>query len=183
MPNGLPLTLFALTDDNPQVACVMPYHLEPAEAFSGSVNGIAVEELGGAAEGSRNGFDEGNTAHDTRERFEKTRALLRLVRRDLAGETVRQANLLLRDAGRDLSGRRDAYVLSETLAALAGRVPDETHREAFEGCGRRCGQCGSRRHRGARPTATENGTKKVFERVAAVRRSTGQLAERSRRCP
>lgn len=109
----------------------MAYQLEVHETFSVGVKRIAAEELGGALEGLRAGGDHG-TVHDARKRFKKLRALLRLVRSDLGRREYREANILLRDAGRELSGLRDAQVLVETLEALAERFPDEAHRQAFK---------------------------------------------------
>lgn len=110
----------------------MAYQLEARETFSVGVKRIAAEELGGALKGLRAGGDHG-TVHDARKRFKKLRAVLRLVRGDLGRKGYREANILLRDAGRGLSGLRDAQVLVETLEALAERFPDKAYRQAFEG--------------------------------------------------
>ena len=109
----------------------MAYQLEARETFSVGLKRIAAEELGGALEGLRHGGDP-STVHDARKRFKKLRAVLRLVRSDLGRRRYREANILLRDAGRELSGLRDAQVLVETLETLAQRFPDEARRQAFE---------------------------------------------------
>ncbi len=110
----------------------MAYQLEARETFSVGLKRIAAEELGGALEGLRGGGDH-STVHDARKRFKKLRAVLRLVRSDLGRRRYREANTLLRDAGRELSGLRDAQVLVETLETLAERFPDKSYRQVFEG--------------------------------------------------
>ena len=74
-----------------------------------------------------------STAHDARKRFKKLRAVLRLVRSDLGRKRYREANTLLRDAGRELSSLRDAQVQVQTLETLAERFPDKSYRQVFEG--------------------------------------------------
>ena len=108
----------------------MAYQLEVHETFSVGVKRIAAEELGGALKGLQAGGDHGNV-HDARKRFKKLRAVLRLVRSDLGRREYREANILLRDAGRGLSGLRDAQVLVETLEALTKHFPDEARQQAF----------------------------------------------------
>lgn len=112
----------------------MPYQLKARETFSTGIKRIAAEELSGALRGLRGGTagGDGGTIHDTRKRFKKLRALLRLARNDLSRKRYREANILLRDAGRELSELRDAQVLVETLEALAKRFPDEVYQQAFE---------------------------------------------------
>lgn len=104
----------------------MSYQLKVRETYSSGIKRIAAEELGGVLKGLRGGLAEGDgsAVHDTRKRFEKLRAVHRLVRGDLGRKSYREANLLLRDAGRGLSGLRDAQVLVETLEALTKRFPD-----------------------------------------------------------
>lgn len=111
----------------------MSYKLETCEAFSFGIKRITTEELGSALEGLRGGLAEGDrgTVHDTRKRFKKLRAICRLVKSDLGKNSFREVNVLLRDAGRELSGLRDAQVLVETLAALRERFPDEVYQQAF----------------------------------------------------
>lgn len=111
----------------------MSYQLKARETFSAGVKRIAAEELGEAIKGLRGGVaeGEGGTVHDVRKRFKKLRAVLRLVRSDLGGKGYREANALLRDAGRELSGLRDAQVLVKTLEALAEHFPDKAHQQAF----------------------------------------------------
>lgn len=64
--------------------------------------------------------------HEARKALKRLRAVLRLCRKWLGAERFRQENTILRDAGRSLSGIRDAQVLVETLDELAVDVPDGT---------------------------------------------------------
>ncbi len=111
----------------------MSYQLEGAETLSGGVKRIAKEELDSAVKGLRDhaaGRDE--AIHDARKRFKKLRAVLRLVRKDLGGKEYREANVLLRDAGRDLSGLRDAEVLVATLDTLAEHFDSAVYQKTFK---------------------------------------------------
>ena len=59
-----------------------------------------------------------NAVHDTRKGFKRLRATLRLARGAIGDEAYRRENTAFRDAGRRLSGVRDASVLIETLDEL-----------------------------------------------------------------
>jgi CHAD domain-containing protein len=59
------------------------------------------------------------SVHEARKAFKRLRALLRLTRDQLGNEIRRRENTRFRDAGRQLSGARDARVLAETLDDLA----------------------------------------------------------------
>jgi CHAD domain-containing protein len=59
------------------------------------------------------------SVHEARKAFKRLRALVRLTRDQLGDEVRRRENVAFRDAGRGLSGARDARVLVETLDALA----------------------------------------------------------------
>lgn len=110
----------------------MGYQFRTRETFSAGFRRIVTHELKLAVNGLRTSPEDPATVHDARKRFKKTRALLRLFRSELGRKAYRDANVLLRDAGRDLAGLRDAHVLSETLEALSARFPGETDREAFD---------------------------------------------------
>jgi CHAD domain-containing protein len=62
--------------------------------------------------------------HETRKDLKKLRSVLRLVRDDLGDAVYRSENVRFRDAGRMLSGARDAQVKLEALAALRERFDD-----------------------------------------------------------
>src|SRR5436190_7488681 len=59
------------------------------------------------------------SVHEARKAFKRLRALVRLTRDQLGDQIRRHENVAFRDAGRELSGARDARVLVETLDALA----------------------------------------------------------------
>lgn len=85
--------------------------------------------------------------HDTRKSLKRLRTTVRLARGALGDEIYRRENVAFRDAGRRLSGVRDASVLVETLdeleEACGGEVPrgatamlrerlDDERRQALE---------------------------------------------------
>jgi CHAD domain-containing protein len=71
--------------------------------------------------------------HETRKAFKRLRALVRLSRDALGDEAYRRENTIFRDAGRRLSGARDAAVLVQTLDGLTTRYRDELGDGAFTG--------------------------------------------------
>ena len=79
----------------------------------------ALEQLREGAEG-----DLSPAVHEARKDLKKLRSVLRLVRDDLGDAVYRSENVRFRDAGRMLSGARDAQVKLETLAALRERFDD-----------------------------------------------------------
>src|SRR5919204_968311 len=66
----------------------------------------------------------GAAVHEARKDLKKLRSVLRLVRHDVGDGLYRRENVRFRDAGRALSGARDAQVKLETLAALCERFDD-----------------------------------------------------------
>jgi CHAD domain-containing protein len=104
----------------------MPYRLEWNEAVPEGMKRIARQELESAAgllaRADAAGRDE--AIHEARKSLKKVRAILRLMRPE--GEAVfRLENRSLRDAGRRLSGFRDAAVLVETLDGLRQAYREE----------------------------------------------------------
>jgi CHAD domain-containing protein len=95
----------------------MAYRLENGETMATGIRRIVGQQIDAALEGLTR--DEGpEVVHDVRKRLKKSRSALRLVRDDLGNGVRRRENRVLRDAGRRLSGVRDAQVLVETLDAL-----------------------------------------------------------------
>lgn len=76
----------------------------------------AVGRLHVSAEGSRE-----TAVHETRKRFKELRALLRLIERAAGRRRTKEWRRQLRDAGRSLSGARDADALHETFEKLEER--------------------------------------------------------------
>jgi CHAD domain-containing protein len=85
-------------------------------------------EAGTAMRGDLDG-----AVHETRKAFKRLRALVRLSRDALGGEAYRRENTIFRDAGRRLSGARDAAVLVQTLDGLTARYRAELGDHAFAG--------------------------------------------------
>ena len=103
------------------------YRLQEGEGAAEGIRRIALgraehalEELSGAGDG-----DLAGAVHATRKDLKKLRAAVRLVRGELGKPLARAENRRYRDAGRMLSGSRDAEVKPETLAALRERFGDE----------------------------------------------------------
>jgi CHAD domain-containing protein len=102
----------------------MSYRLEPGEGVADGIRRIVGEELDSAISGLREGADlaaEGRdkAIHEARKSLKKSRSALRLVREDLKRSTRQKESAAMRDAGRRLSGARDAQVMLDTLAKVA----------------------------------------------------------------
>ena len=93
-----------------------------------AVRRIAQEEAGHALGMVRATGELGPRVHAMRKTVKKLRGLLRLVRPVFP--QARAENAVLRDAGRGLSGLRDAAVQLATAELLAARLPDD-RREAL----------------------------------------------------
>jgi CHAD domain-containing protein len=100
----------------------MSYRLKITEPLDDEVQRVAHEQLGNAVAGLRDDTaDRVAAVHGARKSIKKTRALVRLARPALPANVRRTENAALRDAGRLLSGTRDADVLRATLGDLAER--------------------------------------------------------------
>jgi CHAD domain-containing protein len=110
----------------------MTFTLDPASPIPDAVRRAAENELRQivmALTGQTElGPDE--AAHEARKRTKKLRALVRLVRRELGDKVYREENAALRDAARQLSAVRDAWVLVETLDRLVTPPDGEISSEA-----------------------------------------------------
>ena len=95
------------------------FRLDPDEPVSAGIKRVTRDQLDfalGLLDGRHGG--EPDPIHDARKALKRARAILRLCRISLGPERFRQENTILRDAGRSLSGVRDAQVLLETLDEL-----------------------------------------------------------------
>lgn len=107
----------------------MAFHFEPDEAVGEGVRRMAVERIDDALARLRGDTDDAPTRaiHESRKRGKELRSLARLVRSSLGSDVFSRENAALRDAGRALSGTRDAQVLvsafDDLLAAHADYVP------------------------------------------------------------
>jgi CHAD domain-containing protein len=112
----------------------MAYRLEFGEPPEISARRCAIERI----EDALGQLDTGRTddpegaVHEARKDIKKTRALLRLYRSSLGDATYRNENRALRDAGRALSGMRDADVLLETIGGLAERYSGPVPAASFD---------------------------------------------------
>jgi CHAD domain-containing protein len=96
----------------------MPYSIQPSdEDVESALRRIAREEAEGALAAIRAEVDLGPRVHEMRKAVKKLRGLLRLVR-PVFPEAGAE-NAVLRDAGRGLSGLRDAAVQLATLEDLS----------------------------------------------------------------
>lgn len=98
----------------------MSFTLDPTKPIPKAVRKTAEKQLKKITEAlsGQAGLDPEEATHDARKRTKKLRALLRLVRPELGNEVYRRENRALRDAARQLSAVRDAWVLVEALDEL-----------------------------------------------------------------
>jgi CHAD domain-containing protein len=111
----------------------MSYGLTFNEAPRESIERVRREQLEDAADSLAAGEDPVEAIHDARKRIKKTRALLRLARPGLKPKVYRRRNRELRDAGRAMSGSRDADVLVETVEDLGERYAQRHPKTFFAG--------------------------------------------------
>jgi CHAD domain-containing protein len=111
------------------------YRLRPEEGAPEGVRRIARGQIDLAREEltGQGKSDVGEAVHEARKAFKRVRALLRLARDELADDVYRRENETFRDAGRALSGVRDAAVLVETLDDIRTRYAGELPDGAFGG--------------------------------------------------
>jgi CHAD domain-containing protein len=103
------------------------YRLESGESLRDGIGRVARGQLDvaiGLLEES-DGRDRGEAIHEARKALKRLRALLRVSRGFLGDDRYHRENAAFRDAGRALSGSRDAKVLLETLDELTKRHADE----------------------------------------------------------
>jgi CHAD domain-containing protein len=104
------------------------YRLEADEAPKQGISRVARGELDltiGLLETAPNGDGGADAVHEARKALKRLRALLRVSRPALEDARYRRENVVLRDAGRELSDARDAQVMVETLDSLLERFADE----------------------------------------------------------
>ncbi len=110
----------------------MAYRLGFDEHPPAALRRCAREQLEDAIDqlARRRGEDPVGAVHEARKSLKKTRAVLRLVQRDIPKRTYRHENQALRDAARSVSEVRDADVMVETVdglkARFAGQIPAKT---------------------------------------------------------
>jgi CHAD domain-containing protein len=102
------------------------YRLRRKEPAPAGIRRIAEARADDALEQLREGAeaDPAPAVHEARKDLKKLRSVLRLARDELGEAVYRSENVRFRDAGRMLSGARDAQVKLGTLAALRERFGD-----------------------------------------------------------
>jgi len=110
------------------------YRLKTKESAAKGLRRIALgrteaarDALAGAGEGEL-----GPAIHGARKDLKKLRAVVRLARDELGKDLFRAENRRYRDAGRVLSGSRDAEAKLETLAALRSHFGEDLPVDATE---------------------------------------------------
>jgi CHAD domain-containing protein len=105
----------------------MAYRLERDESVVAGLKRVVREEISSATEhlaGARK-VSRDEAIHETRKSIKKTRALLRLMRREL-GDTYAKENARLRDIAGRLSEFRDAFAIIATFDDLKKHYRKET---------------------------------------------------------
>ena len=112
------------------------YELGDSESPAAGVERIALGRIDHALDELRGRgsarFSE--SVHEARKDLKKLRSVLRLVRGEIGDAAYRRENTRYAEAGRMLSGARDAQVKLETIDALrrrSGRMPTKTNLRAF----------------------------------------------------
>jgi CHAD domain-containing protein len=94
------------------------YRLDRQEVVGQEVKRVLAGQLSNAIDRLDAHSADGEAVHDARKALKRGRTALRLGRDLLGPRRYRRENEALRDAGRELSGARDAQVLLETLNGL-----------------------------------------------------------------
>ncbi|GMQ94148.1 MAG: CHAD domain-containing protein [Acidimicrobiia bacterium] len=94
------------------------FELRAGECVADGLRRIVLEQVDLATWHTRRVGAADEHVHGVRQATKRVRAVLRLVRDGLGEESYRNANVVLRDVARDLSGVRSATVRVDTLGAL-----------------------------------------------------------------
>jgi CHAD domain-containing protein len=105
----------------------MAYCLKCDEVPAAGLRRMAREQLQGALREitATNRAPTSATVHSTRKHIKKTRALLRLVRKELREEVFKEENRRLRDVARSFSNSRDACVRMQLLGKLLDPIEND----------------------------------------------------------
>jgi CHAD domain-containing protein len=118
----------------------MAYRLPLDEPVPDGVRRCAREELEAAITGLREGDDPVTAVHEARKSVKKLRALVRLVAPAVPGKARKDIDRALRDAGRLMSGARDADVVVAVVDAVAERYAGHVPGTAFDELRARLGE-------------------------------------------
>lgn len=104
-------------DGLPDRAAVSEHALLDGEPLDEGFRQVILAQLDAAADALQGADAEahGDAVHTARKAFKRARALLRLAHTGLDEQSRLDANVTLRDAGRELAGVRDAAVVVQTL--------------------------------------------------------------------
>lgn len=111
-------TAGAPTTPDPTPAPSTAFRLKREEEVADGISRIVRARAGIAAETLEDNDDPATAIHSARKDLKKIRSTLRLVRVELGEKTYEAENRRYRDAGRALSGSRDAEVKVQTLEGL-----------------------------------------------------------------
>ena len=162
----------------------MSYRLQFDQTLDDGLRRVASEQLGDALTGLRDpdGTDPVKAVHEARKSVKKSRAALRLARPALPKDAYRREDQALRDAGRSLSGARDADVLLETVDALGERFAGQLPEAAFADLRARMAvQLADVREGGDDTAAAAALTRERRDAGGAVAARRGRLGHRARR--
>ncbi len=112
----------------------MPYKFGADEPVRAAIARCAREQLDRAVSELSEGINEDpvRAVHSARKAIKKERSLLRLARGTIPAKQRRRENAALRDAGRELSGIRDADVMVATLDSLSDRFVGQLPAKTFD---------------------------------------------------
>jgi CHAD domain-containing protein len=110
------------------------FALAPGEELARGLRRIALEQLELALEllQGESGLEPARAVHETRKALKRLRALMRLLREEMGEQGYARENALLRDAGRQLAGARDAEVMRSTLDGLLRERPKLARRAGVQ---------------------------------------------------
>jgi CYTH domain-containing protein/CHAD domain-containing protein len=151
---------------DPAPAPSTSFRLKRKEEVAAGVRRIVRTRAGVAAETLEDDGDEAAAAiHSARKDLKKIRSTLRLVRAGLGEKTYKAENKRYREAGRALSGSRDAAVKVETLEGLERRFGREFPSAAAAGWR---GQLESERDDAATAGSDAEATREAIGAIAAA---------------
>jgi CHAD domain-containing protein len=110
----------------------MSYQLKATETVPEGIKRIIEEELDNILEGltqQPDGLEQ--AVHDSRKRFKKIRAALRLVRAEVGEKVYKKENRYYREASHRISTLRDGYVKARALEGLVQHFSGELGDQAF----------------------------------------------------
>jgi CHAD domain-containing protein len=112
----------------------MSYKFGADEPVREAIARCAREQLDRAVSELSEGINDDpvRAVHSARKAIKKERSLLRLARGTIPAKQRRRENAALRDAGRELSGIRDADVMVATLDSLSGRFVGQLPAKTFD---------------------------------------------------